>query len=118
MRFSSLASIFAAVVLAGCSSTPSGSLTASPGGASASAAPAATSSAPAGMGDRMCNPDPVMNIVGKPLNDRAANDAQQRAGAATLRLMRPGQVMTMEYNPRRLTVVVDEQNVVSSVRCG
>ncbi|MBU4612292.1 hypothetical protein IMZ29_17605 [Achromobacter sp. GG226] len=117
MRFSLLASTLAAAVLAGCSSTPSGSLTASSGSA-ASSGGGMTSSAPAGQGDRMCNADPVMNIVGKPLNDRAANDAQQRAGAATLRVMRPGQVMTMEYNPRRLTVVMDEKSVVSSVRCG
>lgn len=118
MRFSSLATILAAAVLAGCSSTPSGSLTASPGSSAAASTGGMTSSAPAGQGDQMCNADPVMNLVGQPLNDRAASAAQQRAGAATLRLMRPGQVMTMEYNPRRLTVVVDDKNVVSSVRCG
>ncbi len=122
MRFSSLAPIFAALVLAGCSSTPSGSLTAGAGGggsaAPAASASAATPTSSAGMGDSMCNADPIMNIVGKPINERGASDAQQRATAATLRLMRPGQVMTMEYNPRRLTIVVDEQNTVSSVRCG
>ena len=100
------------VVMAGCSTSP----TAPSDRQNGSAAPA-TSTAPTA-GDRQCDASAVQAIVGERFSDRAAQNAQSRAGAGTLRVLQPGQVMTMEYNPQRLTIVVDESGAVASARCG
>jgi len=111
--------LFAAVVtvvLAGCSTsatTPSDRQ-----GGSTSPAPAATPAARPSGGNGQCDANAVQSIVGERFSDRAAQGAQSRAGAATLRVLQPGQVMTMEYNPQRLTIVVDESGAIASARCG
>ncbi|GAA5234989.1 hypothetical protein FOZ76_22355 [Verticiella sediminum] len=101
--------MFAALLAACSSGAPQTSARAD---SSASAPP------PAMGGDQVCNNEPIANLAGQAWSDRAASDAQQRSGASTLRVMKPGEVMTLEYNPRRLTVILDESNRVSSARCG
>lgn len=102
---------FFAVALAACSSSgPQASAGAASGSSPAPASPVG--------GDQVCDAGPVANLVGQPWSDRAAADAQQRARAGVLRVLKPGQVMTMEYNPRRLTIVLDDDQRVSSARCG
>jgi hypothetical protein len=105
------------VVLTGCSTGatgPSARDSSSTGGAGGAATPVAT---PSG-GNGQCDASTVQTIVGERFSDRAAQNAQSRAGASTLRVLQPGQVMTMEYNPQRLTVVVDESGAIASARCG
>ena len=102
IRFSTLGVFSAALLLAGCASTGS------PGPASS------TSSESSGR----CDADGVQNLVGQAYSERQAENARQRSGASSLRTLMPGQVMTMEYNPTRLTVVVGAQQKVMSVRCG
>lgn len=102
------------VVLTGCSTsatTPSGRQD-----SSAAPAPATTTTPTAGNGQ--CDASAVQSVVGERFSDRAAQTAQSRAGAGTLRVLQPGQVMTMEYNPQRLTIVVDESGTIASARCG
>jgi hypothetical protein len=43
---------------------------------------------------------------------------QSKSGAQTLRVVRYGEVVTMEYNANRLTVQLDQQNRVATARCG
>nr|MBF0686042.1 hypothetical protein [Pseudomonas sp.] len=101
------------VVLTGCSTGATGP-SARDGSAGGAAAPVATPSGSNGQ----CDASTVQTIVGERFSDRAAQNAQSRAGASTLRVLQPGQVMTMEYNPQRLTVVVDESGAIASARCG
>jgi hypothetical protein len=100
------------VVLSGCSSSATAPSDRPTGGTTP--APAAT---PAG-GNGQCDASAVQSVVGERFSERAAQGAQSRAGASTLRVLQPGQVMTMEYNPQRLTIVVDESGAVASARCG
>lgn len=65
-----------------------------------------------------CNADAVQDLVGQAYTERAAENARNRAGANTLRTLMPGQVMTMEYRPTRLTVVVGPDQRIQSLRCG
>ena len=40
------------------------------------------------------------------------------AGAAHAQFLRPGMVMTMDYRPDRLVIVLDDAGRVESARCG
>ncbi len=44
--------------------------------------------------------------------------ARVDAGARTARVLKPGQMVTMEYLEGRLNIDVDARNVISNVRCG
>lgn len=45
-------------------------------------------------------------------------EARSAAGADRVRTIKPGQMVTMEYHASRLTLDVDEHNIVVNVRCG
>jgi hypothetical protein len=69
-------------------------------------------------GSATCNAQAVQNLVGQKYS--SAHDGDLRAGASVtqLRILRPGQVMTMEYNPSRLNVILEKNDVISALRCG
>lgn len=104
-----IAVAFAACFLAACASTEQGSAEAP---ASASA-PASTSS-----NESYCDSSGLQAYLGQRFEQSTAERAQSSAGARTLRVLQPGQVMTMEYNPARLTIVVDDAGNIGSARCG
>ena len=56
--------------------------------------------------------------VGRPLDAQLENDARARSGAKVVRVVRPGQMVTMEFNTERLTIEVDGSGRVIRVRCG
>ena len=39
-------------------------------------------------------------------------------GSSTARILRPGQLVTMEYNATRLNLIVDDKDVMTAIRCG
>ena len=65
-----------------------------------------------------CNADAVRGAVGKVATPDVVEQARRDAGAAIARVLKPGQVVTMEYRGDRLDVDVDDGNVVTNVRCG
>ncbi|WP_042809585.1 I78 family peptidase inhibitor, partial [Xanthomonas citri] len=60
----------------------------------------------------------VQSLVGQPLTDAVGEQARSDAGAKSVRVLKPGQMTTMEFNGERLNLEVDAKNVISSVRCG
>lgn len=107
IRLSTLGVFSAALLLADCAGTSGPAGTAS----GESRSPMASDTA-------RCDSDRVQNLVGQPYSERQAENARQRSGASSVRTLMPGQVMTMEYNPTRLTIIVGSQQEVSSIRCG
>lgn len=111
----------AVVGLAGCSGGMMGSgsganKTATPsGGGSASAGMASSGSAGA---NGQCNADVVQNGVGKSLTQGLLDQLRSQSGSTTARALKPGEMITMEYLPTRLNVLVDAKNTVTAVRCG
>jgi len=108
MKPDTLASIIlsaSACLLAACSSQP----TAVNGDANATP--------PADMA-QACNAEVAQGAVGKAATPAVVEQARRDAGAAIARVLKPGQVVTMEYRADRLNVDVDEGNVVTGVRCG
>jgi hypothetical protein len=74
-----------------------------------------------GMGSQgagVCNDDAVQSLVGSKFSQALAEQARTRSGSAVLQIVKPGQVMSMGYNPARLDIIVDEHGVLSSIHCG
>ncbi|CEJ45139.1 I78 family peptidase inhibitor [Xanthomonas citri pv. bilvae] len=65
-----------------------------------------------------CDATQVQSLVGQPLTDAVGEQARSDAGAKSVRVLKPGQMTTMEFNGERLNLEVDAKNVISSVRCG
>lgn len=56
--------------------------------------------------------------IGKLASSALATRARDAAGAASVRWLRPGQVVTMEYRADRLSITLDAVNKVVGIRCG
>jgi hypothetical protein len=65
-----------------------------------------------------CHHDAAQSLVGQPATAANVERARQLAGARTARVLKPGQMVTMEYIEGRLNVYVDEANVIKQIRCG
>ncbi|WEL53661.1 I78 family peptidase inhibitor [Pseudomonas kermanshahensis] len=98
-----LATLAVAAVLAGCST----------GGNSAGSAPAA----PAG-NDGRCEASGADFAIGKPGTPDLLEQARKASGSQMARMLKPHDVVTLEYRSERLNLNVDEQGVVTRVNCG
>lgn len=71
-------------------------------------------------GDAACGADALGHLVGGPAPDDAALQAMRAAadGPARIRVIRPGQPVTMDHFPRRLNILLDDTGRVIRLRCG
>ncbi|MGN6817705.1 MAG: I78 family peptidase inhibitor [Sphingomonas sp.] len=65
-----------------------------------------------------CSAKGLGDLVGRYATPSLVDRAKRQAGASVARVLRPGQVVTMEYLNGRLNVNVDEKNRVKSFGCG
>ena len=65
-----------------------------------------------------CNAAPAQFAMGRNVDAALENEARTRAGAKTVRTLRPNQVVTMEFNAERLNLTVDDAGRVTRVNCG
>lgn len=104
-----LGSVSAAAIMAGCSgygqapASPAGS----PGNAAAPAPPVAA-----------CNAQPAQSAVGQNSTASVVESARVRSGAQMARILRPGQIITKEFDAQRLNLEVDGSGRIVAVRCG
>lgn len=82
--------------------------------AQTAAPPAAPAPSPGGT----CQAAGARFAVGQVATGALLADAQRRAGAQQVRVLRPGQAVTLEFNPARLNLEVDATERVTGVRCG
>lgn len=80
----------------------------SPGG------PAATTQAPGGL----CNAQPAQQVVGQNSTASVVESARVRSGAQMARILRPGQMITKEFDTQRLNLQVDANGRILAVHCG
>lgn len=100
-------------ILSGCSGY--GQPAAAPG----PAAPSATVTAPAAPAPvSECNAQPAQFAVGQNSTAAVVESARARAGAHIARILRPGQMVTKEFNAQRLNLEVDASGRIVAVRCG
>jgi hypothetical protein len=86
------------VLLVGCSSQPSAQQTAEI------------------TGD--CTVENLQDVLGQHASAERIEQVQQRANAKTLRVLAPGDAATMDYNPQRLNIDIDESEVIIRLTCG
>lgn len=65
-----------------------------------------------------CHTDRLSRLVGRPATPELGAEAQRRSGAARLRFIRPGDVVTMDFSPQRLNIHLDAQDRIESFACG
>lgn len=65
-----------------------------------------------------CNADSAKFAVGQPLTPQLEAAARARSGAGIVRVLKPGEAVTMEFNGGRLNLHVDARNRVTAVGCG
>ncbi|MES3002993.1 MAG: I78 family peptidase inhibitor [Pseudomonadota bacterium] len=64
-----------------------------------------------------CDDSLVQDAVGKQFNEPLLAQLKAKSRAERVRVVRPGQMVTMEFDAQRLTVDVDAQERVTRVRC-
>jgi hypothetical protein len=65
-----------------------------------------------------CNAAPAQFAMGRNVDVALENEARTRAGAKAVRVLRPNQVVTMEFSAERLNLTVDDVGRVTRVSCG
>ena len=66
----------------------------------------------------MCNAEAVRWVIGREPTADVVERARVESGSATVRVIRPGEVVTMDYRDDRLNLDVNERGAVISARCG
>ncbi|MCO5111557.1 MAG: I78 family peptidase inhibitor [Burkholderiaceae bacterium] len=65
-----------------------------------------------------CNAGPAQSAVGKSSTAKVVEAARVSAGALMVRILRPGQMVTKEFDPERLNLEVDAAGRIIAARCG
>lgn len=65
-----------------------------------------------------CDPGKAQWTLGQAASESVLNKARDDAGAKYARVLKPGQMVTMEFNATRLNLRVDDKNLVTSATCG
>ncbi|MCQ4324525.1 peptidase inhibitor I78 family protein [Stutzerimonas stutzeri] len=65
-----------------------------------------------------CNADAVQHFIGKTATADLLEEARNQAGANVARILRPGDVVTLEYNSRRLNLNTDASLTIERINCG
>jgi hypothetical protein len=65
-----------------------------------------------------CNAEAARSVVGQIATAATVEQARSAAGVEIARTLKPGQMVTMEYNASRLNIDVDAGNTITNVRCG
>ena len=95
-----LKALLAGALLAGCASSPQ------------------QDSAGAAKGDGRCNAEPVQYLLEERITTDLAERARIESGAAQLRVTHPNQPVTMDYNPQRLNIDIDDDDIIIRLSCG
>lgn len=68
--------------------------------------------------ERICRDGPAQRYIGHGWSAGAVEGARRASGAKSVRVVRPGEAVTMDFRPDRLTVTIDEHQVISRATCG
>ena len=65
-----------------------------------------------------CNSDAVQHFVGRTATPEVLVQARQLSNAERARILRPDDIVTLEYDPRRLNINTDANMKIERVSCG
>lgn len=69
-------------------------------------------------GAGMCNAEAVRWVIGRAPTPDVVERARVESGSATVRVIRPGEVVTMDYRGDRLNLDVNANGAITGARCG
>ena len=117
--------------LTACANTGAPRSSSAPAASSSSSSSSSSSTADAGTsyggssysgssmsGGKTCDAAALQSQIGQKATASVMEDLRTRSGSATARMLRPGQLVTMEYNATRLNLIVDDKDVMTAIRCG
>lgn len=120
--------VLLAATLSACANTGTPRPASAPAVVSAASAPAASnrvadaahgsSSAQPGNARKTCDASALQSQIGQKATAAVLEELRSRSGSTNARILRPGQLVTMEYNDTRLNLIVDDQDVMTAIRCG
>jgi len=73
---------------------------------------------PAASGTYNCSTGNLGGLVGRERSTAVGNEALRLANARTIRWIRPGDAVTMDFMPDRLNVDLDNSGRITNFRCG
>ncbi len=65
-----------------------------------------------------CQADPGQAYVGRPASEDVIAQVKAATGAASVRVLKPGMMATMDFRDDRLNLHLDEHGVIAQVICG
>ncbi len=74
--------------------------------------------APAPAPSGKCDAQPVQGYVGSFAGGPTVEKIVAESGSRNARVIKPGQMVTMDYREDRVNVRVDDENRILSIRCG
>ena len=69
-------------------------------------------------GEGSCDAGKAQSLVGRDRSESLGAEAMRLSGAETIRWIRPGDMVTMDYREDRLNLHLDARGRVTKVRCG
>lgn len=66
----------------------------------------------------VCNAQAASWAIGRAPTQDVVDRATRDSGARVSRVLRPGQVVTMEYRADRLNIDVNDREAITGLRCG
>ena len=103
-KLASLGTLFAVAMLAGCSTTSTESTT----------DPVTTTDT----GHSRCEAKAAEFTIGKKASPELLEQARIRAGAQNARILKPDDMVTLEYRSDRLNLNTDNNLVITRINCG
>jgi hypothetical protein len=97
------------LILSACGRSDSGATPSTAG-----SAPPAAASPP----HKECRGEPVQYAVGSPYTPALGEKLREQSGSTVVRVLHPGEVVTMEFRVDRVSITVDERNAITQVTCG
>lgn len=65
-----------------------------------------------------CGDAKATDMIGKPWTEAMSAPTLKRTGARSLRVIAPGDAVTMDYRPDRLNIETDAEGRVVRLKCG
>ncbi|MCE8018362.1 hypothetical protein HOP62_19975 [Halomonas sp. MCCC 1A17488] len=65
-----------------------------------------------------CGAQRVQDRLGRRYDEALGESIRRESGAATLRVIRPGQAYTLEYRGDRINVHIDDGDTITDIGCG
>lgn len=65
-----------------------------------------------------CGAERVQDRIGRAYDAALGEAIRAESGAASMRVVRPGEAVTLDYRPDRLNVRLDEDDVIAEIACG